>query len=259
MDARARLEEEEKESQSSSESQPSASSKSNNKKEQKRKRRSVSLDPPASATAAKKAKGGRLSKKSAAQADEEDAEQAQMKTEAAAGGGLRERAQPKMVTGGQLRDYQLQGIVWLASLYENGLNGILADEMGLGKTVQTLGFIARCLERNVRGPFIIVAPLSTLSNWMQEIARWTPDIEAVLYHGTPQAREALRDEKISKPRKELRKTIIVTSFEIAMKDVAFLSVLFFSSLQASLFEDDLKDGRTSRSSLHTWPSMKAID
>lgn len=38
-----------------------------------------------------------------------------------------------MITGAKLRDYQLAGVQWMISLYENGLNGILADEMGLGK------------------------------------------------------------------------------------------------------------------------------
>jgi ATP-dependent DNA helicase len=42
-------------------------------------------------------------------------------------------AQPELVTGAKLRDYQLAGVQWMISLYENGLNGILADEMGLGK------------------------------------------------------------------------------------------------------------------------------
>ena len=36
---------------------------------------------------------------------------------------------------GEMRDYQLRGVRWLISLYQNGLNGILADQMGLGKTV----------------------------------------------------------------------------------------------------------------------------
>ena len=43
--------------------------------------------------------------------------------------------QPALVTGAELRDYQLDGFEWLVGLYENGLNGILADEMGLGKTL----------------------------------------------------------------------------------------------------------------------------
>jgi ATP-dependent DNA helicase len=42
-------------------------------------------------------------------------------------------AQPELITGAKLRDYQLAGVQWMISLYENGLNGILADEMGLGK------------------------------------------------------------------------------------------------------------------------------
>lgn len=41
--------------------------------------------------------------------------------------------QPALITGATLRDYQLAGVQWMVSLYENGLNGILADEMGLGK------------------------------------------------------------------------------------------------------------------------------
>lgn len=42
---------------------------------------------------------------------------------------------------GELRQYQLKGVKWLISLYQNGLNGILADQMGLGKTArpQTIG------------------------------------------------------------------------------------------------------------------------
>jgi hypothetical protein len=40
---------------------------------------------------------------------------------------------------GELRQYQLAGVTWLISLYQNGLNGILADQMGLGKTVSSTG------------------------------------------------------------------------------------------------------------------------
>ena len=43
--------------------------------------------------------------------------------------------QPSLVTGATMKSYQVAGLEWLTSLYENGLNGILADEMGLGKTV----------------------------------------------------------------------------------------------------------------------------
>ena len=51
---------------------------------------------------------------------------------------LKSARQPSLVSGGIMRKYQLEGLEWLKSLYENGLNGILADEMGLGKTIQTI-------------------------------------------------------------------------------------------------------------------------
>jgi len=79
--------------------------------------------------------------------------------------------QPSQVTGGQLREYQLAGVEWLVSLFENGLNGILADEMGLGKTLQCIAFLAYLRERGVLGPFLIVAPLSTVANWVNEFRR----------------------------------------------------------------------------------------
>ena len=42
--------------------------------------------------------------------------------------------QPANLAGGcTLKDYQLEGVRWMASLYENGVSGILADEMGLGE------------------------------------------------------------------------------------------------------------------------------
>ena len=84
---------------------------------------------------------------------------------------LRSARQPKLVTGGIMKPYQLEGLDWLCSLYENGLNGILADEMGLGKTLQTISFLAFLREKKTYGPFLIVAPVSTLSNWVEEIER----------------------------------------------------------------------------------------
>ena len=50
-----------------------------------------------------------------------------------------------------MRSYQLEGLEWLISLYENGLNGILADEMGLGKTIQTIAILAFLREKGTFG------------------------------------------------------------------------------------------------------------
>lgn len=49
---------------------------------------------------------------------------------------IRAPAYLKPPGNGKLRDYQMMGLEWMVSLYNNKLNGILADEMGLGKTVQ---------------------------------------------------------------------------------------------------------------------------
>ncbi|KAF9099152.1 hypothetical protein BGX23_003745 [Mortierella sp. AD031] len=129
--------------------------------------------------------------------------------------------QPKLVTGGVLRDYQLAGVEWMVSLYENGLNGILADEMGLGKTLQTISFLAYLREKGIWGPFLVVAPLSTLANWIMEFERFVPGIPVELYHGMPEEREHKRNHKL----KKLDSTfpIVVTSYEIIIRDRKFLS------------------------------------
>ncbi|SPO27979.1 related to proliferation associated SNF2-like protein [Ustilago trichophora] len=136
------------------------------------------------------------------------------------------RNQPKLVTGAKMREYQLDGLEWLISLYENGLNGILADEMGLGKTLQTISFLAHLREKGVWGPFLVVAPLSTINNWVLEFERFTPDIPALMYHGDPEERRTLRDRHLRMPRdKEKQKDfpIVVTSYELVIRDRKWLA------------------------------------
>lgn len=131
--------------------------------------------------------------------------------------------QPALVTGGVLRDYQLAGVEWLVSLWENGLNGILADEMGLGKTLQTIGFIAHLKAMNVAGPYLIVTPLSTLANWVNEFKRFTPSINVLLYHGTKEERQHMINRKMQKKKETTADfPVIVTSYEIVMNDRKFL-------------------------------------
>ena len=135
---------------------------------------------------------------------------------------LRSARQPELVSGGVMKPYQLEGLSWLASLYENGLNGILADEMGLGKTIQTISFLAFLKERGVHGPFLVVAPLSTLSNWIEEFAHWTPDIPTVLYHGSISERQEIRQTQL-RDENSPNFPVVCTSFEICMNDQKFLS------------------------------------
>jgi SNF2 family DNA or RNA helicase len=74
--------------------------------------------------------------------------------------------QPSLLRAGTLRDYQLVGLQWMLSLYNNKLNGILADEMGLGKTVQVMSLIAYLMEfKGNYGPHLIIVPNAVLVNW----------------------------------------------------------------------------------------------
>ncbi|KAJ3380231.1 hypothetical protein HDU84_006066 [Entophlyctis sp. JEL0112] len=132
----------------------------------------------------------------------------------------RNHRQPNLVTGCVMREYQLVGMEWLISLWEQGLNGILADEMGLGKTLQTIAFLAHLVEMNVWGPFLIVAPLSTLGNWVSEINRFTPSLKVVLYHGSAPERATIRKSQMSVMNKSF--PIVVTSFEMVMNDRRYL-------------------------------------
>lgn len=82
-----------------------------------------------------------------------------------------------------LRPYQLEGLNWLLFSWYNGHNCILADEMGLGKTIQSLTFVDAVYKYGIRGPFLIIAPLSTIPNWQREFESWT-DMNVVVYHGS---------------------------------------------------------------------------
>lgn len=104
-----------------------------------------------------------------------------------------DRGQPKLFKG-ELKRYQLKGMNWLLSLYQQGINGILADEMGLGKTIQTIALFAALTEPpfNLWGPFLVVAPASTLHNWVQEFSNFLPDMHVTPYWGTNDDRRVLR-------------------------------------------------------------------
>lgn len=122
-----------------------------------------------------------------------------------------------LLTGGRLKSYQLKGLKWLISLWQNGLNGILADQMGLGKTLQTISFLAHLKGNGMDGPYLVIAPLSTLSNWMNEIRRFVPSIDAVIYHGSKKDRDEIRRKHM--PRVVGPKfPIVITSYEMAMSD-----------------------------------------
>ncbi|KAK8857164.1 SNF2 family N-terminal domain-containing protein [Apiospora arundinis] len=132
--------------------------------------------------------------------------------------------QPKLLNC-QLKEYQLKGLNWLANLYEQGINGILADEMGLGKTVQSISVMAYLAEvHDIWGPYLVVAPASTLHNWQQEIARFVPDFKILPYWGTASDRKVLRkfwDRKHHTYKKDAPFHVLVTSYQLVVSDVAY--------------------------------------
>ncbi|KAK4213816.1 SNF2 family N-terminal domain-containing protein [Rhypophila decipiens] len=135
--------------------------------------------------------------------------------------------QPKCLVGGTMRDYQLEGLTWMYEICIQGMSGILADEMGLGKTIQTISLIALLREQeNYLGPHLIVAPLSTLSNWIDEFHKWVPSIPVVMYHGTPDQRSDIFKKDIMKHmhggRPSDKFPVVCTSYEMVMKDRASL-------------------------------------
>ena len=142
----------------------------------------------------------------------------------------------------ELQPFQVQGIDWLISLYENGLNGILADEMGLGKTIQVVMFLAHLRRHKVYGPFLIVAPLGTLPAWKNELARWTPEVPLLLYHGTKQERATMRAQFAGASSPDATFPVVITNYETAMNDATHLKRVHWKMLVVS-FEPTTLAGR----------------
>lgn len=127
--------------------------------------------------------------------------------------------QANILVGGKLKEYQIKGLQWMISLYNNNLNGILADEMGLGKTIQTISLITYLIERKQQmGPYLVIVPLSTLTNWNLEFDKWAPSVSKVVYKGPPTARKTQQD-KIRQGRFQ----VLLTTYEYIIKDRAILS------------------------------------
>eukprot|EP00795_Rhopilema_esculentum_P004788 gene4788-21097_t len=127
--------------------------------------------------------------------------------------------QPALLIGGKLKGYQMSGLEWLVSLHNNNLNGILADEMGLGKTIQTIALTAYLIEvKKINGPFLVIVPLSTMSNWVLEFEKWAPNIIAICYKGSPAMR---RD--VAQQFRSNKFNVVLTTYEYVMKDKAIMS------------------------------------
>ncbi|XP_013778295.1 chromodomain-helicase-DNA-binding protein 7-like isoform X3 [Limulus polyphemus] len=123
-----------------------------------------------------------------------------------------------------LREYQLEGLSWLTFCWYNGQNCILADEMGLGKTIQSIAFLNEIANYGIPGPFLVIAPLSTIANWQREFETWT-DLNVITYHGTSTSRNMIqeyemyyRNEKRERIIEIYKFNVMITTFEILLTD-----------------------------------------
>lgn len=118
-----------------------------------------------------------------------------------------------------LHDHQVLGISWMVHMFRNGMPMILGDQMGLGKTIQTIGFLSYLHSNlNHKGPYLIVVPLSVLSNWLTEIERFCPTFRAVRFHGPKSERDRIKSEEMN----DLSEfDIVVTTFEILVSEVNY--------------------------------------
>ena len=133
---------------------------------------------------------------------------------------------PAYKNNNTLRDYQLEGVNWLLFSWFNGRNCLLADEMGLGKTIQSLAFLDGIYDYGVHGPFMVIAPLSTIPNWQREFELWS-DLNVVVYHGSQTSRNMLaeyemyyKDADSGERRKDCYKFhVLITTYECVIMDI----------------------------------------
>ncbi|XP_046497627.1 chromodomain-helicase-DNA-binding protein 7 isoform X3 [Equus quagga] len=124
----------------------------------------------------------------------------------------------------KLREYQLEGVNWLLFNWYNMRNCILADEMGLGKTIQSITFLYEIYLKGIHGPFLVIAPLSTIPNWEREFRTWT-ELNVVVYHGSQASRRTIhlyemyfKDPQGRVIKGSYKFHAIITTFEMILTD-----------------------------------------
>ncbi|WP_067727020.1 DEAD/DEAH box helicase [Oceanobacillus damuensis] len=131
-----------------------------------------------------------------------------------------------------LRDYQKQGYRWMKTLANYGFGGILADDMGLGKTLQSITYIVSELQeiRSNSLPVLIVCPSSVTYNWLNELMKFAPEVQAIVIDGNRTARKKLQQD--------LSETdVLITSYPLLRSDIDWFAkqnfhTVFFDEAQA---------------------------
>ena len=128
---------------------------------------------------------------------------------------------------GELRPYQRRGVAWIRFLTDHGFGALLADDMGLGKTIQTIAWILHCRAlqpSNPSPPFLIVAPLTLVSNWRHEFAKFAPGLKVYVHQGEGrQLEQGFR-------RATADADVVVTSYSLLVRDYQILRQTAWSGL-----------------------------
>jgi len=116
---------------------------------------------------------------------------------------------------GQLRKYQQKGLNWLAFLNDLGFGACLADDMGLGKTVQLLALLDMLRSRQEkRKASLLVIPATLISNWENEIQRFTPELTIFIAH--PEAHKGKKVQPPGNPALD-QLDLVITTYGLAQK------------------------------------------
>ena len=91
---------------------------------------------------------------------------------------------------------------------------LLADDMGLGKTVQAIAAMRILRARGEVGAFLVVAPASVLDQWRQEVAKWAPELSAIIIRGSAADRGW---------QWKAQKDITLASYEVLRQDAGAIS------------------------------------
>tara|TARA_R110002003_G_scaffold54_11_gene4786 strand:+ start:6274 stop:11343 length:5070 start_codon:yes stop_codon:yes gene_type:complete len=120
---------------------------------------------------------------------------------------------------GTLREYQHDGLDWLANMYDSETNGILADEMGLGKTIQTISLLAYiAVYRGIWGPHLVVVPTSVMLNWEMEFRKFLPGFKILTYYGDINERKRKRMGWRNMGKDMYN--VVITSYQLILQDAA---------------------------------------
>ncbi|XP_050187261.1 LOW QUALITY PROTEIN: chromodomain-helicase-DNA-binding protein 1-like [Myiozetetes cayanensis] len=131
------------------------------------------------------------------------------------------------LTGIKLRPYQVEGVNWLVQCCEVQHGCILGDEMGLGKTCQTISLLLYLTKKLTdKERFLILCPLSVLSNWKEELERFAPGLSFITYIGNKEERPKLQQNL----KEDSQFHALLTTYEICLKDATFLKSFNWAAL-----------------------------